>query len=824
MVECVSYGGRLMRWLSLALSFVALLAAAPAAAQQATYGQYLLVLDDSGSMDQSDPRRLVVMAALAFAGALEDGDQVMMVGLNELAGGSFGPRFVSPRELLAGRDGPEGAAALPPLGSVAEHRGGTPCRAALERARSLLNSMASAGAPQTLLLLTDGACNGGAVEPASSWLAGVRAHAEGRFRFALLTKEGRERIDPRLVEYARATGYTGETRIPFDARSLLRAFAEVLSFSRGLRYDEAGRVGLERSFAGARVVRVLAIRERGVEPIQLERASSGAHSTLPGGPTFGSEYGWSLRATSDGPSDVPFAVRSSTPGAEVLVLPIYGLLRVEAVVAPCGEAPPLPWSREQAVRAGQPACAWARLVGDAEETIHPTRSFAFQMEVCADPGCATATAMQSAQDGLFHTQLGADTPLGRHERVFRASGQGLAGEVSLRRGFSAVSFGVHRVALASEPARAITEVDLGVLPEPTSSDVELSVSGAFPSEARARVECTVEGGSELSRCLECEPRQGELALTDPLRVQLTVRATAFCPAVTDGRELPVRMALKLVPDSAEMSEHAVPLRARLRYAPVEPIELRLTGGERIEEEVLLPGPVAQSEIQTRIEFEGAAGLEAGALHERQTLRADEERRAAIPLFVAADDCCKARDYSGTIVLSASSGPELRVPLTIRVDDPGFWTCPGKSILRWTLIALSVLLFGWIVHGFLSPACFREGAVLAWASSHEALLRLREGDEGWRKLERFTETARGFRRPATLHLGGPRAPLPSLKRLPPDARIEATPGGGAKLIVTSPGVEKFEESTGWVEIAPGEYPVSNRITLRRGEETYLQLRR
>ena len=284
------------------------------------------------------------------------------------------------------------------------------------------------------------------------------------------------------------------------------------------------------------------------------------------------------------------------------------------------------------------------------------------------------------------------------------------------------------------------------------------------------------------------------------------------------------MALKLVPDSAEMSEHAVPLRARLRYAPVEPIELRLTGGERIEEEVLRPGPVAQSEIQTRIEFEGAAGLEAGALHERQTLRADEERRAAIPLFVAADDCCKARDYSGTIVLSASSGPELRVPLTIRVDDPGFWTCPGKSILRWTLIALSVLLFGWIVHGFLSPACFREGAVLAWASSHEALLRLREGDEGWRKLERFTETARGFRRPATLHLGGPRAPLPSLKRLPPDARIEATPGGGAKLIVTSPGVEKFEESTGWVEIAPGEYPVSNRITLRRGEETYLQLRR
>src|SRR5690606_372056 len=179
--------------------------AAPAAAQQPTYGQYLLVLDDSGSMDQSDPRRLVVMAALAFAGALEDGDQVMMAGLNELASGTGGPRFVSPSELLAGRDGAEGAASIAEdrIGSVARHQGGTPCRAALERARSLLNSMASAGAPQTLLLLTDGACNGGAVEPADSWLSGVRAHADGRFRFALLTREGRERVDPRLLEYAR---------------------------------------------------------------------------------------------------------------------------------------------------------------------------------------------------------------------------------------------------------------------------------------------------------------------------------------------------------------------------------------------------------------------------------------------------------------------------------------------------------------------------------------------------------------------------------------------------------------------------------------------
>ena len=53
---------------------------------------------------------------------------------------------------------------------------------------------------------------------------------------------------------------------------------------------------------------------------------------------------------------------------------------------------------------------------------------------------------------------------------------------------------------------------------------------------------------------------------------------------------------------------------------------------------------------------------------------------------------------------------------------------------------------------------------------------------------------------------------------------ATTGGGATLVVTGPGVEKFEESTGWTELEPGRYPVANRITLRRGEETYVQFRR
>lgn len=819
-----------MRSLRLAVVLAAFaLAITGRAEAQATYGQYLLVLDDSGSMDQSDPRRLVVMAALSFVGALEDGDQVMLAGLNELASGRVtGPRFVSPRELLARRDGPEAALPVDPasIESLARHEGPTPCRDALERARSILNAMASAGAPQTLLLLTDGACNGGAVEPPASWLGGVRAHAEGRFRFVLLMQEG-ERVDPVLLEYARQTGYAGHPSVSFDARALLRAFAEVLSFSRGLRYDDGGRIGLERTFAGARTVRVLAIQEQGVERIGLERVAGGAGSSLPGGPTYRhASHGWSLRATSVGSSDVPFAVRSTTSGAEVMVLPVYGRLHVEAVVAPCGEAPPLPWSTERAVRAGQPACAWARLVGDAGQTIHPTRSFGFRIETCSDASCSDASTMQSGDDGTFHAQLGAQIALGRHERVFRASGEGLASAITARHGFSALSFGVHRVARVSEPGAALESVDLGVLPEPTTSDLELTVSGAFPASARAAIECEIEASDEAARCVTCTPANAELALSDPFRLQVEVRATSFCPVVSasDGRELPIRMRVRIRPSDAEVPEHAIPLRARLRYAPLERVTIEVRGGDRSETTVRVPGPVAQAEVRGRFEMTDVEGLIGGLARERATLRADEARQVELPLFAEAEDCCGVGDHDGTLVLSSGSGPELRVPLTIRVVDPGFWTCPGKQILKWTLIALGVLLFGWVVHGMVTPARFREGALLMWATTHEGLLRLREGDEGVRRLDRFVETKRGFRRPAALHLGGARAPLPSLKRLPDDARIEATPGGGATLKVTGPGVERFEESSGWVELAPGSYPVSNRIVLRRGEDVYLSLRR
>ncbi len=819
-----------MTWVVFALGLGGLFSPSIAAAD--TWGQYLVVIDDSGSMNANDPRRLVVMAATAMAAALEDGDQIAMVGLNELAAGQV-PRFVSPREFLAGRDGEVGARALAGerIDRLAQHRGGTPCRAALDRARAMLEGAAAAGAPQTLLLLTDGACNGGAVEPAERWLGGLRAHKEGRFRFVLLTRSGRERVEPELLRYAAATGWTGSSRISFDARALLRAFAEVLSFSRGLRYDDGGRIGLERTFAGARKVRVLAIAEQGAEVIELAQVTGGKEQVIAGGPTFRHpEHGWSLRATGLGPSSAPYAVAARTPGVDVLVIPSYGALAVEAVVAPCEPRPALPWTRESPVRAGQPHCAWARLVGDSGETIVPGRSFDFDLELCEDDECGRASAMQPGADGTFNAQLGAAPEDGRHERIFRAKGGALAREVSTRRGFQAMSFGISELRRAGESA-AVTSLDLGDLPKATIETISLEGRGAFPAGASAELSCSIDGDAAVRECLVCRPSTPTIALQDPLSVQVEIGATPFCPALSDHSASPleVRMRLEIRPigeAAASLGPTVLPITAKLKYAPNTERPMSIMGGGTLVQKIAVPSPIAAAVSVSIVGEDLPEGLmlepESVTTRLQAAVAGDIDR---VSVRAVAENCCAPGTYRATLRVQAEAGgPVLSVPLAITVVKPSFWTCPGQKILRWTLIGLGLLTLLWILRGFISPAKFPPGVILAYAESHTALSKLSEGDEGWLRIERFSETKRGFYRPATLHLGGSQAPLPSMRRMAPSARVEASAGGGAMLIVEGDGTETFSESKGWTMLGAGSHVIHSRIILRREGDLYLLIRR
>ena len=794
----------------------AALTVSPVEAQ--SYGQYLVVLDDSGSMERSDPRRLAVMAAAALTAALEDGDQVMLVGLNELASGAVnGPRFRSPRELLPQRDSDEGTTALTDsvFARLAAFEGNTPCAQALDRARSILNDVASAGAPQTLLLLTDGACTGALTE-ADRWLEGVTAHRDGRFRFVLLMRRGSGRPSRQLVRYATETGWQGDALVAFDARALLRAFAEVLSFSRGLRFDDGGRVGLERTFAGARRVRALAVHESGTSPLGIERSSG---EPLTGGATYRSPFSWSLRTSAIRPTATPLAVRSPTSGAEVLVIPVYGKLQLEAIVAPCGEAPPQPWDHELPIRAGHPACAWARLTGDIGDTIVPARSFDFEVSMGDD------SAMQPGNDGTFHAQLG-QLPEGRHEQVFRAHGGALAFPVETRRTATSVSFGVHRITRAEAPDVEVHRIDLGEQPNASVERLALVLHGSYPANARARLRCDVSSGGAAAQCLRCSLDTAEVQLQDRLRVEVALEAAAYCPPLQLGHESGAQnVALSLVIEPLEaqgpLVPHRLPIEARLAYPLAEPIALQIMGGDDQDVAVKIPSPPRPMEVHAVAVIDDSDRLELDVA-DGELGRAGEPQGSLLA-GLTAGECCEARTFDGVLRLEAN-GATLDVPLQVTVTDPGFWVCPGQKIVRWALAVAAVLLLLWVARGFLSPARFREGAVLVWAESHDALLETREGDDGHRPFARFIETRRGFRRHATLALGGARAPLPSLKRMPDDARLVATAGGGATLVVDrAEALERHTESGGWEFVPVGSHPVPSRMKLRRGEDLYLEVR-
>ncbi|MFO7565499.1 MAG: hypothetical protein R6X02_22850 [Enhygromyxa sp.] len=817
----------------------------PGVARAETWGQYLVVVDDSGSMDSNDPRRLVMLASLALGAALSDADQVMIAGLNQLADPSSDLEFISPRELLADRDGSEGERALAGarFEQMARHRGATPCKQALDRAAALLEQVASAGAPQTLLMLTDGACTG-SIDPAATWLARLSSHKAGRFRFALLTKRASgERLDPKLVEYATQTGWTSDPNIAFDSRSLLRAFAEVLSFSRGLRFDDGGRVGLERSFAGAREVRVLAVSSDGKAPITLAATSvdrggdRGSEAAISGGPTFKhGQYGWSLRVARTGPQEQAIAARSPDAGVEVLVIPSYGQLHLEAVVGPCGaeddERPPLPWTRERAVRSGQPACAWARLVGDRGETIHPVRSFKFEIELCEDAECTSSSGMQPDQDGTFNAQLGI-MPEGRSERWFRAKGGSLAAPITARRGIQAVAFGITSVARADEPDKPIDKLDLGILPELHPTLVTLEFSGSFPDGGEAEVGCEVAGDAgrdNLLRgehaCLRCTPKPAAVALQDPFTVQVEVAATGLCPQVSERLgELPVALELVVTGKDDKVGSRRVPISATLVHAVVEPQVVAVLGGDQAEQALQFPAPVNSTvllELEPGDEVPEDLEVALAQTQLRVTGKAGELSEVGVSLEAA--DCCTPGDYGFTLqVRDQAGGPALSIPVTVTVNKPSFWTCPGKLIAKWAALAIALGFLIWLVRGFSSPQKFGETAVLARAESHEALAKLGEGDEDWRLIRSLETTKRGFYKPATVHLGGPKAALPSLRELPDDARIEARSHGNATLVVEAEGIETFKESTGWTPVPVGELPIGSSIVLRR-DDTYLMFRR
>lgn len=359
--------------------------------------QFLIVVDDSGSMKRTDPDRLAILSARSFIQLLSERDRIAVVGMNELAAGRSEPV----RALTRDDAGRWAEANLAPNSSpgLAAYRGQhTPCRSSLESASAILNGWHERDplARQVLLFLTDGACDPSNTEdPRASgeWLRGLRSESaeSTEFFFFLLRFEGNE-YTATLEDYASQSGGQVFT-IPAGAnrpRGILQSFANVFAGAQGYTTSLVG-VGLpRRSFARAEGIRVLALRRGGdtapLEIVLRPDESSGdvaPPSAAPLIPTRsfrhaqGAEFeyrAWTIR-----PTGARFSIDS--PAGEAVLVPDYRRLRAELTIvgAECPEARDASLSNLEdvdIVTSGTVACINAALVS-SEGHLSPVDDLSF---------------------------------------------------------------------------------------------------------------------------------------------------------------------------------------------------------------------------------------------------------------------------------------------------------------------------------------------------------------------------------------------------------------------------------------------------------------
>ena len=348
----------------------AVLLVTPAAAQSAARSaevraaQYVLVLDDSGSMKKTDPDRLGVFAARSLVSMLDDGDEISVVRLNGPREGAQQP----PIEPLAkNRKAVDRILGLD--GGIASYSAAhTPCRSGLAAVRRLLDEAYQPGVAQVVLLLTDGACEPNDEEPSvEDFLSGLRSHEEGSFQFYLLRFRGKE-FSPALVRLAERTGGQAIEANPGDPTSILHTFAAALSRSQGYEaYLLSPREARLAAHRGAERVRLLAVAPdpgpalsfairspRGRAPRPLGALRAGTHR-------YGQGRVFRFAALDYQPETEPVEVDVPEAGErwKVIALPEYRLAVRRAVLSgSCGR----PGGEVASVDVGASVCVTVELV------------------------------------------------------------------------------------------------------------------------------------------------------------------------------------------------------------------------------------------------------------------------------------------------------------------------------------------------------------------------------------------------------------------------------------------------------------------------------
>lgn len=684
--------------------------------------QFVLVIDDSGSMKgddgpAADPDRLAVFAARSLLTMLDDADEATVVRLNAARDGQAPP----PIEPLA-RNRAELERRLALDGELARYAGGyTPCRAALAQVREALERAWRQNVAQVVMFLTDGACTPAASElpDVDGFLSGLRSQGDGLLRFYLLRFRGRP-FSQELVRLATATGGQAIEVSADDPTSLLEPFADALTRSQGYEAELLTPSSPElAAHRGARRVRLLAVAPgegpalgfsiadpRGRSPQQLGPVKAGTHRYRDGDT-------YRYAALDYRPAEEPVTVRVTGAGErwKVVAVPEYRLF-VEMSIhrGECGGGEG--GAVRHAVESGGTVCARVRLVneqgrpvgrdaagGDVRAAVRYGRG-AEARELPAEPTGELAefefqrTRLESG-DHLFQPIVSLRMP-GHDEPITLAGPQ--------------TSIQASTIEIRPSPGR----FDFGALvPGDDAPPQELVLAGNFPRSAGV---LQVVNRDALPSCvtftLGGSPEGRPLLVTAGQRYPLAAHVAPYCgPRSFDRRFEPT---LRLAFDAAD-GELALPavevvadFRLDWRIAVPPALELAIEAGDDrrvpLAIEINASRPLAlfaflePAEERAAWPEDGLALRFAGGGEESEVTLPPGGRAEALALALSSGTCCAAGDYRTVLAIGPADPaqyggalPEpLRVPVSVRVTEAGVWACWGARIL-WLLAILALVL-------------------------------------------------------------------------------------------------------------------------------------
>jgi len=743
----------------MACLFTALLSA-PAAAQstarsaETRSAQFVLVLDDSESMQTTDRDRLGVFAARSLVSMLDDRDEVSVVRLNGPRDGAppppIEPLRKNRRQVEQLLDLKGGIA-----GYTAQH---TPCRSALKAVRRLLDEAHQPGVAQVVMLLTDGECTPPSEEePAvEELLSGLRSQEEGLFQFYLLRFRGKK-YSTALVQLADSTGGQAIEANAGDPASILQTFAAALSRSQGYQsYLLSPRDTHLAAHRGAERVRLLAIApdlgpelsfsirsQRGGAPRTIGKPRAGTHRYGANGKVF------RFAAIDYLPDTEPVEVEVQGGGEhwKVVALPEYRLSVRQSVRSGSCERP---GGEAKTVAVGESVCVIVELVnadgqvvgGEVTSGDLTARVKVHRANLPGGPFdlAANQLAAGQARFGLPRSHL----EKGDYEFQPLVTLGLSSGESITLRGAPA-SLEVSSVEIQPQPAR----FDFKRLRPGDLAQSPWRLAGNFPKasghlELGERADLPACVTAELSGVPEGKPQM----ITPGQGYNLVLRVSPYCGPQPIERRVNTVLRLVLAAEGGrQLPTVEVPLTFELDYRIDVPRELTLkVRGGKVQDLPVTVGGNFQKKVSLRAVVAGPKESEAwpedsddlvlGFAGEgrKKVLRGGKgdpllghdfsagPRAAPLRLRALPGRCCAAGSFETRLGLAPAGGQPLPpgaqppepivVPVRIEVEPAGFWACYGPLILAALAILLLLLLILYAINMFRNSTFIKPDALAA----------------------------------------------------------------------------------------------------------------